>query len=69
MRNSHINAAVVVCDDAGYADLSMHGSEQFKTPRIDSIAAEGVRFAQGYVSSSVCSPSYAIAATQIGSRS
>ncbi|MHC5065636.1 MAG: sulfatase-like hydrolase/transferase [Planctomycetota bacterium] len=53
------NVVVIVSDDAGYADFSMHGSEQMRTPRIDSIAANGVRFAQGYVSASVCSPSRA----------
>jgi len=53
------NIVVIVSDDAGYADFSFQGSEQVKTPRIDSIAQEGVRFLQGYVSASVCSPSRA----------
>jgi len=53
------NVVVIVSDDAGWADFSMHGAEHFPTPRIDSIAANGVRFAQGYVTASVCSPSRA----------
>ena len=53
------NIVVIVSDDAGYADFSFQGSEQIETPRIDSIASEGVRFLQGYVSASVCSPSRA----------
>ena len=53
------NIVLIVSDDAGYADFSMHGSEHFPTPNIDRIGTEGVRFAEGYVSASVCSPSRA----------
>ena len=51
------NVVVIVSDDAGYADFSMHGG--FPTPRIDSIAAGGIRFTDGYVSGCVCSPTRA----------
>jgi arylsulfatase A-like enzyme len=51
------NVVVIVSDDAGYADFSMHGG--FPTPRIDSIAAEGIRFTDAYVSGCVCSPTRA----------
>ncbi|MFM7208172.1 MAG: sulfatase [Planctomycetaceae bacterium] len=51
------NVVVIVSDDAGYDDFSMHGG--FPTPRIDSIAAAGVRFTDGYVSGCVCSPTRA----------
>jgi arylsulfatase A-like enzyme len=53
------NVIVIVSDDAGYADFSMQGSKNFPTPRIDSIAANGVRFTSGYVTGPVCSPSRA----------
>jgi arylsulfatase A-like enzyme len=53
------NIVLIVSDDAGYADFSFQGSSTFLTPRIDSIAQAGVRFAQGYVTASVCSPSRA----------
>ena len=53
------NVVLIVSDDAGYADFSMHGSPNFPTPNIDRIAKEGVRFSQGYVTASVCSPSRA----------
>jgi len=53
------NVIVIVSDDAGWADFSMQGSREFKTARIDSIASNGVRFTQGYVTASVCSPSRA----------
>jgi arylsulfatase A-like enzyme len=53
------NIIVIISDDAGYADFSVHGSKQFLTPRIDSIARNGVRFTDGYVSAPVCSPTRA----------
>lgn len=53
------NIVVIVSDDAGYNEFSMHGSTICPTPRIDSIAASGVRFSNGYVSGSVCSPTRA----------
>lgn len=53
------NVVVILADDAGYADFSMHGATDLATPRIDSIAAGGVRCSNGYVSGSVCSPTRA----------
>jgi len=52
------NIIWIVSDDCGYHDFSMHGSDT-PTPRIDSIGENGVRFTDGYVSGSVCSPSRA----------
>ena len=51
------NILLFLSDDAGYADFGMQGSTVMRTPNIDSLAANGVRFTQGYVSSAVCSPS------------
>ncbi|MCK5943097.1 MAG: sulfatase-like hydrolase/transferase [Planctomycetes bacterium] len=56
-RPPHI--VVIVSDDAGYQDFSVQGATDIATPRIDSIASGGVRFANGYVSGAVCSPSRA----------
>ena len=53
------NILVIVSDDAGYGDFSVQGSKQFHTPNIDHLARGGVRFLQGYVTASVCSPSRA----------
>jgi arylsulfatase A-like enzyme len=53
------NIVVILSDDAGYADFSMHGSKQIPTPHIDSLAKGGVRCTNGYVSCSVCSPTRA----------
>jgi len=53
------NVVVILADDLGYADLSCQGSKQAKTPNIDTIATNGIRFTDGYVSCPVCSPSRA----------
>jgi arylsulfatase A-like enzyme len=50
---------LIVSDDVGYADLGFQGCHDIPTPHIDSIAAAGVRFTNGYVSSPVCSPTRA----------
>ena len=53
------NIVLILADDLGYGDLGIYGSKQIKTPNIDKLAKTGARFTQGYVSSSVCSPSRA----------
>ena len=58
-HGSKPNIIVIVSDDAGYADFSLQGGKHFPTPHIDSIAANGARFTNGYVSAPVCSPSRA----------
>lgn len=44
-----------LADDLGYADVSCYGRPDIATPNIDRIAADGVRFLQGYANSAVCS--------------
>lgn len=53
------NIIIIFTDDQGYADLSCYGAKGFITPNIDRMAAEGMRFTDFYVASSVCSPSRA----------
>ncbi len=53
------NIVFIFADDLGYADTSIYGSNVIKTPNIDMLARDGVRFTQGYVSHPVCSPSRA----------
>lgn len=54
------NVVFIVADDLGYADIGVQAiSKDVRTPNIDSIAAAGVRFTNGYVSCPVCSPSRA----------
>ncbi len=51
------NVVVFYLDDMAYGDPSCYGGKLTPTPHIDSIAAKGVRFTQGYVSACVCNPS------------
>ncbi len=53
------NVVVIVADDLGYADMGCQGCKDIPTPNIDTIAANGVRFTDGYVSCPVCSPTRA----------
>jgi arylsulfatase A-like enzyme len=53
------NILVIVADDLGYADLGFQGGKDIPTPNIDSIAAGGARFTNGYVSGPYCSPTRA----------
>jgi hypothetical protein len=51
------NIVFVLADDLGYGDLHCYGGTGAKTPNLDRLAAEGVRFTQFYVNSPICSPS------------
>lgn len=53
------NLIIILTDDQGYADVGFNGCTDIPTPNIDRIAAEGVRFTNGYVTYSVCGPSRA----------
>jgi arylsulfatase A len=53
------NIVIIFTDDQGYADVGVYGAKGFKTPNIDRMASEGVRFTSFYAASSVCSPSRA----------
>ena len=51
------NIILVFIDDMGWGDFSCFGNEAAKTPHIDRLAKEGLRFDQFYVNSPICSPS------------
>jgi uncharacterized sulfatase len=51
------NIIVILCDDLGYGDLGCYGNRAIRTPAIDRLAAEGVRFTDFYSSATICSPS------------
>jgi len=53
------NFIVINADDLGYGDLGCYGSRAIRTPRIDSLAREGIRFTDFHSSDSVCTPSRA----------
>jgi arylsulfatase A-like enzyme len=53
--NAKPNIVFIMADDMGYADVSCYGRPDLQTPFIDRIAANGMRFLQGYANSAVCS--------------
>lgn len=59
MPNSKPNVIVFLTDDQGYGDLSCMGATDFRTPNLDQMAEDGVRFTNWYSNSPVCSPSRA----------
>lgn len=50
------NIIVIMADDLGYGDVGCYGAKRVKTPYIDQLAAEGLRFTSGYCSASTCTP-------------
>jgi arylsulfatase len=51
------NIIFILADDLGRGDVGCYGQEKIKTPNIDRLAAEGVRFTQAYAGNAVCAPS------------
>lgn len=51
------NIIFILADDLGYGDLGCYGQAKIKTPNLDRLAAEGMRFTQFYAGSTVCAPS------------
>lgn len=56
---SRPNVVLIVIDDLGWADLGCYGSKFHKTPNLDRLASEGMRFTQAYAACPVCSPTRA----------
>ena len=53
------NVIFVLTDDLGYSDISCYGATHVKTPHIDRLAAEGIKFTDFHTAASICSPSRA----------
>jgi len=53
------NIVLIIADDLGYGELGFQGCTEIPTPQIDSIAKNGTRFTDGYVTCSMCYPSRA----------
>ena len=53
------NVVVILADDLGYGDLGCYGSPTVRTPHLDRMAAEGLRFTDFYAGAEVCTPSRA----------
>jgi arylsulfatase A-like enzyme len=57
------NIIFILADDLGYGDLGCYGQQQIKTPRLDRMAAEGLRFTDAYAGGAVCAPSRCVLMT------
>ena len=57
------NIIYILADDLGYNELGCYGQRKIKTPHIDQLAAEGMRFTQHYSGSTVCAPSRCVLLT------
>ncbi len=51
------NIVFIMADDLGYSDVGCYGQQIIKTPNIDQLASEGIRFTQHYAGNTVCAPS------------
>jgi len=58
-RHRKPNIIMILVDDLGWTDLGCFGSDLYKTPKIDKIARQGVRFSDAYAACTVCSPTRA----------
>lgn len=57
------NIIFIMADDLGYGDLGCYGQKVIRTPRLDRMAEEGMRFTQCYAGSTVCAPSRSVLMT------
>jgi arylsulfatase A-like enzyme len=57
------NIIFILADDLGYGDLGCYGQKKIKTPHLDRMATEGMRFTQFYAGSTVCAPSRCVLMT------
>ena len=51
------NVVLIYADDLGYGDVSAYGATKLKTPNIDRLAREGVRFTDAHATAATCTPS------------
>src|SRR5437867_2146545 len=64
---SQPNIIFILADDLGYGDLGCYGQKRIRTPSLDKLAAEGIRFTSFYAGSTVCAPSRAALMTGLHS--
>jgi len=57
------NIIYIMADDLGYGDLGIYGQSKFKTPNIDALGTQGIKFTDHYAGTSVCAPSRAVLMT------
>ena len=57
IKRSVPNIVFILADDLGYGDVGCYGATKVKTPNIDRLAREGIRFTDAHATSSTCTPS------------
>ena len=57
------NIVFILADDLGYGELACYGQEKIKTPNIDKMAKEGMKFTQHYTGAAVCAPARCVLMT------
>jgi arylsulfatase A-like enzyme len=57
------NVIFILADDLGYGDLGCYGQQKIRTPNLDRMAAEGLRFTAHYAGNNVCAPSRCVLMT------
>ncbi|KPK76151.1 MAG: N-acetylgalactosamine-6-sulfatase, partial [Phycisphaerae bacterium SM23_30] len=57
------NIIYILADDLGYGDLGCYGQKKIRTPNLDQLAADGIRFTRHYSGSTVCAPSRCVLLT------
>jgi arylsulfatase A-like enzyme len=57
------NIVFIMADDLGYGHLGCYGQKHIRTPQLDRMASEGIRFTQAYAGCSVCAPSRSVLMT------
>ncbi|WAZ25273.1 sulfatase-like hydrolase/transferase [Streptomyces cinnabarinus] len=55
--SDRLNFVVILADDLGWGELGSYGQRLIRTPRLDALAAEGLRFTDAYATAPVCAPS------------
>lgn len=58
-KNKQLNVVLILVDDLGWTDPGIYGSDFYRTPHIDKLASEGIRFTNAYAACTVCSPTRA----------
>src|SRR4029079_8937823 len=61
------NIIYILADDLGHAELGCYGQKKIKTPHLDKMAAQGLRFTQHYAGNAVCAPSRCVLMTGLHS--
>jgi arylsulfatase len=57
------NIVFILADDLGYGELGCYGQEKIKTPNIDGLAKQGIKFTQHYTGAPVCAPARCVLMT------